>query len=150
VSLALDTNVLAYAEGLNGEPKLSIAQQILRSNPDTVKVVPVQALGELFNVLTRKGKWAPDAAERAVHEWRMTYPTIETTEDLIVTALELAKDHRFFIWDAVILAAAAEARCDLLLSEDFQDGFAWRGVTVVNPFADKPHRLLTKLLRVKP
>jgi predicted nucleic acid-binding protein len=150
VSFAFDTNVLAYAEGLNGEPKLSIARQILRSNPDTVKVIPVQVLGELFNVLTRKGKWASDAAGKAVHEWRMTYPVIETTEDLLVTALELAADHRLFIWDAVILAAAAEARCDLLLSEDFQDGFAWRGVTVVNPFAAKPHRLLTKLLRVKP
>lgn len=36
---------------------------------------------------------------------------------------------------------------DLLLSEDLQDGFAWRGVTIVNPFADVPHPLLTALLR---
>ncbi|WP_205963481.1 PIN domain-containing protein [Roseicella aquatilis] len=31
--------------------------------------------------------------------------------------------------------SAAEAECRLLLSEDIQDGFTWRGVTVRNPFA---------------
>ena len=39
-------------------------------------------------------------------------------------------------------AVAADAGCRLLLSEDLQDGFTWRGVTVVDPFADKPHPLL--------
>ncbi len=53
---------------------------------------------------------------------------------------------RLGIWDAVILSAAADARCRLLLSEDLQDGFTWRGVTVVNPFASSPHRLLAALL----
>lgn len=147
MTFALDTNVLVYAEGLNGEAKQVVTKHILRSNSDTTAVIPVQALGELFNVLTRKGKWSASLAEVAVHRWRVTYPIVETTQSLLITAMELARDHRLFIWDAVILAAAAEARCDLLLSEDFQDGFAWRGVTVVNPFAEKPHKMLTKLLR---
>jgi predicted nucleic acid-binding protein len=50
------------------------------------------------------------------------------------------------IWDALILAVAAENRCRLLLSEDFQAGFTWRGVTVVNPFAAQPSPLLKGLL----
>jgi hypothetical protein len=33
------------------------------------------------------------------------------------------------------LAVAAKGSCRLLLSEDLQDGFSWRGVTVANPFA---------------
>ena len=44
------------------------------------------------------------------------------------------------------LAAAAEAGCRLLLSEDLQDGFTWSGVTVVNPFAEKKHELLAGIL----
>ena len=35
----------------------------------------------------------------------------------------------------MILNAAADAGCALLLSEDMRPGFAWRGVTVANPFA---------------
>jgi hypothetical protein len=34
----------------------------------------------------------------------------------------------------------------LLLSEDIQAGFTWRGVTVVNPFAAQPSPLLKGLL----
>ena len=35
----------------------------------------------------------------------------------------------------------------MLLSGDMQDGFVWRGVTVVNPFAATPHPMLVDLLR---
>ncbi|HWB99103.1 MAG TPA: hypothetical protein VG672_20485, partial [Bryobacteraceae bacterium] len=55
-------------------------------------------------------------------------------------------DHHFGIWDAVILSAASQAGCRLLLSEDLQDGFTWGGVTVVNPFASPRHALLEALL----
>ena len=46
------------------------------------------------------------------------------------------------IWDALILSVAADHKCRLLLSEDFQHGFTWRGVTVVDPFTSPPHPLL--------
>jgi predicted nucleic acid-binding protein len=59
---------------------------------------------------------------------------VPTTEDILLRALDLVTDHRFYIWDAVIFAAASEASCQVLLSEDMQDGFAWGGVQVVNPF----------------
>jgi predicted nucleic acid-binding protein len=39
--------------------------------------------------------------------------------------------------NALILSAAADAGCWLLLSEDLQAGFTWRGVRVVDPFAKK-------------
>ena len=45
-----------------------------------------------------------------------------------------------------MVAVAAEVGCRLLLSEDMQDGFSWRGVTVVNPFAATRHPLLGAVL----
>lgn len=51
-------------------------------------------------------------------------------------------DHRLGWWDAVVLSAAADARCRLLLSEDLQEGFTWGGVTVTNPFSSSCHPLL--------
>ena len=58
---------------------------------------------------------------------------------------DLACDHGLTIWDSVVLAASAEAECRLLLSEDLQEGFTWRGVTVTNPFAPTLHPLLAAL-----
>jgi hypothetical protein len=45
-----------------------------------------------------------------------------------------------------MISAAAEGGCRLLLSEDLQDGFSWRGVTIANPFAAEQHPLLVALL----
>jgi len=41
---------------------------------------------------------------------------------------------------------AADAGCRLLLSEDLQHGFTWRGVTVVNPFLSPAPELLQAVL----
>ena len=78
--------------------------------------------------------------------WGDTFPIIETSSSVQLLAMELSVDHQLGLWDALVLSAAADASCRLLLSEDLQDGFTWSGVTVANPFAKKPHPLLTALL----
>jgi len=78
--------------------------------------------------------------------WARDAELIDTNATVFDAALDLASDHGVPIFDAVILAAAVEARCDLLLSEDFHDGFAWRGVVVTNPFGETPDPRLARLL----
>jgi predicted nucleic acid-binding protein len=145
VKVALDTNVLAYAEGVNGAPMKKIALDILEKLPQNSVVLPVQVLGELFQVLVRKGGRTPRQARNAVLGWRDAYSLVETSAAVLVAAADLAVQ-QFGIWDAVILSAAAESGCRLLLSEDMQDGFIWKGVTVVNPFGKVRHSLLAGLL----
>ena len=144
--VALDTNVLACAEGVNGAERRGPALDLVRRLPQEGAVIPVQVLGELFNVLVRKaGKSRVDARD-ALLSWRDTFPVIETSPAIMLTAIDLASDHQFGIWDAVIMSAASQAGCRLLLSEDLQEGFTWGGVTVTNPFATPSHALLEALL----
>lgn len=143
---ALDTNILAYAEGANGAIRRDQILKIIQRLPPEAVVLPAQALGELFNVLVRKAKRRPVRAREAVLSWRDAYAVVNTSAAVIVNATDLASDHGLTIWDSVMLAAAAEAECRLLLSEDFQDGFTWRGVTVTNPFAATLHPILTAML----
>jgi predicted nucleic acid-binding protein len=103
-------------------------------------------LGELFRVLVGKSAFSPPEARAIVLRWRDTFPLIETSPSILVSALDVAADHDLSIWDAIILSAASAAGCRLLLSEDLQDGFTWNGVTVANPFASKKHDLLEGLL----
>ena len=49
-------------------------------------------------------------------------------------AVSLARRDDFDIYDALILAAAIEAGCETLYSEDFQHGRRFGDLTVVNPF----------------
>ncbi len=52
--LALDTKILGYAEGVNGSAVKRAALDLIEKLPQDTVFVPVQALGELFNVLVRK------------------------------------------------------------------------------------------------
>ncbi|HET9995661.1 MAG TPA: PIN domain-containing protein [Candidatus Acidoferrum sp.] len=144
--MALGTNVLAYAEGINGTPRKADALDLLQRLPSDAALLPVQILGELFQLLLRKLNRTPTQARAAILGWRDAFPLIETSEAVILGAAELAASHRFSFWDGVVLASAAEGGCRLLLSEDLQDGFTWNGVTVANPFGPTLHPLLNHLL----
>lgn len=132
--VALDTNVLAYAEGVNGEDRKAAALRIMNDFTEHELMVPAQALGELFVVLTRKAKRDAADARSAVLGWSDSFALIDTTPEVILEAMEVVTTHRLSFWDSVMLAGAAQAGCRMLLSEDMQDGFTWRGVTVRNPF----------------
>jgi len=150
VRVAIDTNVLAYAEGVNGAERRATCLDLFRRLPQELVVVPVQVLGELFNVLVRKAGKSRSDARDALLSWRDAFPVVETSPEVMLTAFDLATDHQLGIWDAVILSAASQAHCRLLLSEDLQEGFTWGGVTVVNPFASPRHNLLEALLKSDP
>ncbi|MGX8007918.1 PIN domain-containing protein [Mesorhizobium sp. ORM8.1] len=146
MKVALDTNILVYAEGVNSAEKRDAVFDLLRNIPQEAAIVPVQVLGELFNVLVRKAGRSPGDAREALLSWRDAFPVTGTTPEVMMMAVDLAADHRFGIWDAVILSTASQSGCRLLLSEDLQHGFTWGGVTVVNPFASPRHELLDNLL----
>lgn len=146
VRVALDTTMLVYAEGVNDHAMEVAALDILDLLRHRVTLIaPAQTLGELFAVLVRKAGRSPADARRAILAWRAVTQAADTTDSVLLAAAELALN-KFSIWDAIIVCAAAEAGCQMLLSEDMQDGFVWRGVTIVNPFAKAKHPLLQALM----
>jgi len=144
VRAALDTNILVYAEE-RSEKGERIRQLLLSLSPRHV-VLPVQVCGELFNVLTKKAGFTAVRAAETIQNWRKVSQIADTTEEVLSGAFELSVVHRLQIWDAIVMAASAGAGCDLLLSEDLHAGFRWRGVTVVNPFAEPMSPLLDAFL----
>jgi len=146
MKVAIDTNILAYAEGLNGAVQQPAALRVIDKLTPENTVIPVQVLGELFNILVRKARWQAEKARTTVEIWRGASRGVDTTAELMRAAVNLACQHRLPIWDAIVLSAAADAKCTALLSEDFQNGFVWQGVTVCNPFAVKPHPLIAALV----
>jgi len=143
--LALDTNVLAYAEGLGDAGRCDQARHWVRRAAGAQAVLPLQVLGELQRVLVIKGRRSPADAREAVLSWSDAFEVAGATWPTMQAALDLCADHQLAMWDALILATAADARCRLLLTEDLQHGFTWRGVTLVNPFAVPDHPLLQRL-----
>jgi predicted nucleic acid-binding protein len=144
--VALDTHVLAYAEGVGDATRRDISLALLANLDPASVLLPAQALGELFRVLTGKARRSGALARAAVLGWADSFDIGDSTWTGFQAAFDLAADHGLSMWNSLILSVAAEGRCRVLLSEDFQAGFTWRGVTVVNPYADESSPLLKAAL----
>ena len=139
IRIGLDTNVLAYLAGVDRSPadagKIDRSRGLVRQlSARATLVAPTQALGELFVVLSRSGH-TREAARDIVVRMRSAFAHADSSSATLLSALDAAAAHRLQLWDAIVLTAAAEAGCAMLLSEDMSPGFTWRGATIVNPFA---------------
>ena len=87
--VALDTNVLAYAEGVNGLTMKRAALEIVDKMPQNLVVLPVQALGELVQLLVRKAGRSPAEARQAILGWRNAFALVETSPEIVLAAMDL-------------------------------------------------------------
>lgn len=132
MSAFLDTNILVYAQQTG--PKATISQDLIAKGG----TISVQVLNELTNVLRKKDNrsWLDielvlDDVDNALE------PALPLTAATTRAALALARDHGFSFYDALIIASAIEAGCDVLYSEDLQHGRSIGRLTIHNPFAGK-------------
>jgi len=144
--VAIDTNVLAYAEGVGDAERCRVAIALVDRLPEPAVLLPAQVLGELMLILSRKGGRTREAARDAVLGWADSFDVIDSTWASFQSAFDLSVNHEFGMWDALVMAVAAENRCRIVLSEDLQHGFTWRGVTIVNPFLPDESPLLAAIL----
>ncbi len=129
--LAVDTNIVVYLQDTLNLPKREVAVDILFQKPK----IPSQVISEYLNV-TRK--LLPLTKESLLAQTARLFQHCEimnTTTSTLQLASELVKTYRFQLFDAVIVAASLEGKCDVLYSEDMQDGLMVNNaLTIVNPF----------------
>jgi predicted nucleic acid-binding protein len=148
VRVALDTTILASAEGIEGDARQAAACELLKKLAPHATVLPAQALAELASVLIGNAGRPAASVRHALVTWRDAYPVVATSADTVTRAADLMAIHHVTVWEAIMVAAAAEADCRLLLSQSFGAGIVWSDVTVTNPFADRLHPLLAELRHV--
>lgn len=133
----LDTNVFVYSfddtEPAKRDTSLRLIREALLRGQ---AVISFQVVQEFLSVATRKFA-QPLSAEDAERYLKnvlrplcMVWPAIE----LYAAALSLARETGYSFHDSLIVAAALEAGCKRLLTEDLQDGQTIRGLTITNPF----------------
>jgi predicted nucleic acid-binding protein len=131
-SAFLDTNVLIYSVAEN-DPRSDAAEALLAGGG----VISAHVLNEFVAVARRKlgMSWA-DVTE-ALDAIRILCPSpVPITIETHGAALRIAQQYGYHIYDALVAAAALEAKCDTLYTEDMQDGQVIDDrLTIKNPFA---------------
>lgn len=126
----LDTNVLIYAYAENSA-KLDVAERLVNGGG----VVSVQILNELMNVLRRKFGFSWPEIRKIIDSVLMTSPNpLPLTLETHRAALRICERYGYSTYDGLIIAAAKEAGCTTLYSEDLQHGQVVEGVRILNPF----------------
>ena len=131
MSAFFDSNILIYAFSTDVRRDRALAA-IAGGG-----VISAQVLNEFTNVLRNKQKLDWPVIEAALHSLRFRFPDIvPLTADIHAAAVAVAREHGLAFYDALIVAAAAEAGCDILYSEDMQHGRAIADLTIRNPFIE--------------
>jgi predicted nucleic acid-binding protein len=134
VSVFFDTNVLVYCtDGLAPAKQIVARRLVAEAAIQGAAVTSTQVLIELFNVLTRKQK-IPVVTAQALVLAHTTWPIVHSDLALVQAAMQRVAQHRFSIWDAMVIEAALRAEAQTLYTEDLAHGQQFGALTVVNPF----------------
>lgn len=133
----VDTNIFVYSFD-NGQPvKKARAMALIQNALETgLGIISTQVIQEFLNVATQKFA-VPMKIEDAREYLRLVMnPLCQIYPDLALyeNCLELQAETRYSFYDSLILAAALRGRCEILYSEDLQDGQEVRGIKITNPY----------------
>lgn len=137
VDLFIDTNVLIYQLDTRDPRKHAIAERIVsEALANENACISFQVIQECLNTLLRKAEITLDAAATRAYLDTVLAPLyrVRATLELYRRALELQQRWHFSFYDSVIVAAALEAGCKRLLSEDLQHGQRVESLRIENPF----------------
>jgi predicted nucleic acid-binding protein len=127
----IDSNVLLYLTSSDSE-KAARAEEIVLAGG----IISVQVLSEVTNVCRRKMKLSWEETSEFLRQLQQLLPTIQplqlSTHELRVAICER---YQLSVYDGLIAAAALEAGCNILWSEDMHDGLLIdEKLRIVNPF----------------
>jgi predicted nucleic acid-binding protein len=133
----VDSNVLVYRHDADEPAKQERARAVLESLWRTrAGRLSTQVLHEFYVTATRKlATPVPCAVARQEIRLLTSWKPVALTVALSEQAWRVEDRFGLSWWDSLIVAAARQANCAYLLTEDLQDGQDLDGLLVVNPFS---------------
>jgi predicted nucleic acid-binding protein len=131
----VDTNVLLYAVSTDPSEsaKTARAKEVMGSRDLALSVQVLQEFYVQATQVTRPDPLSHKQAAGLVESF-LRFPVQETNVPLTLAAISARERFRISYWDAAIIEAARALGCEVVLSEDLNDGQDYSGVRVADPF----------------
>jgi len=98
-------------------------------------IISTQVLGEVFNVLIKKGLKEKVQAKDIILNLSEHFEVVGVLVKTVMKAIDISIRYRFSYWDSLIVASALESDCSILFTEDMQHGQVIENtLTIKNPF----------------
>lgn len=139
VEYFFDTNLFIYhLEAQNGY-KFDIANTIIRKSIEYQNAcISFQVVQECLNTMLRKAEIPLNHDRIKLYLDTVLIPLwkVSPSPFLYQKCLDIQQRYQFSFYDSLIIAAAIEAGCTTLYSEDLQHGQQIERLTVKNPFVN--------------
>ena len=130
----IDTNVLVYAQASDAPLKQRAALALLKGlYEEGLGVLSTQVLQEYCNVALKKLK-LPAQYVRSQLDLYEQFEVVQVTPSIIHAGLDIHQTRSVSFFDAIVLASAHAAGCDVIWTEDMNAGEVINGVSIANPF----------------
>lgn len=131
----IDTNVLVYAEASDAPLKQFAALTLLKGlYEEGLGVLSTQVLQEYCNVALKKLK-LPAQYVRSQLDLYEQFEVVQVTPAIIHAGLDIHQTRSVSFFDAIVLASAHAAGCNVIWTEDMNAGEVINGVSIANPFS---------------
>ncbi len=133
----LDSNIFVYLFDETDERKSGVAGRIVGSGlRNRSAIISFQVVQETLNVVTRKlaTPMTAEGARSFMEDVLTPLFRVPASIPLYNRTLDVQARYRYGFYDSLILAAALDAGCDRLYSEDLQSGQRIEGLKIENPF----------------
>jgi len=125
----LDTNILVEAFSVDIY-KINVAKSLL----DQCPTISTQVINEFINVCLKKLKINRQDTYSIVNELLNHCVVVPVDSKTIRQAMIISQRYNYSHWDCLIVAAALQSNCDILYSEDMQNGQIIGNLKIINPF----------------
>ena len=128
----LDSNIFIYMYDSIQKEKREISLSLVDSNNC---VTSTQAINEISSVLTKKIKKPVSEVLKVLEDIYLICDVKQLQKSTVFNALNFVDRYGFSYYDCLMLASAVENNCDIVYSEDMQDGQRIENkLTIINPF----------------
>lgn len=135
----IDTNLFVYQLEALDERKSATADRIIRGGIETKSAcISFQVVQECLNTALRKAEIPLSMEQTKTYLDNILTPLfrVPASIPLYYRALDVQARYRYHFYDSLIIAAALDAGCTRLYSEDLQDGQRIEGLVITNPFSE--------------
>jgi predicted nucleic acid-binding protein len=135
----IDTNLFIYQLEALDERKTATADRIIRQGIETGNAcISFQVVQECLNTMLRKAEIPLNTDQMRTYLDAVLTPLFQVSASipLYQRALGIQVRYRYGFYDALIIAAALEAGCTRLYSEDLQHNQHIERLTIENPFLE--------------
>lgn len=128
----IDTNILIYGYSQDEPDKQQKAINCIQSDNIWISI---QVINETINVLKRKFSLEYSEINTVIQEIKEKFNIAIVSVNTIETALNIGERYQYSYFDSLIIASALEFNCEIIYTEDLQDGQKIENkLTIINPF----------------